>query len=63
MRTIVIDDKLMRDAMRATGFKTKRETVEFGLKTIVRLGKQRDIRKLRGKLYWLGDLDTMRTDL
>ena len=32
MRTnIVIDDKLMRDTLRATGLKTKREAVEQGL--------------------------------
>jgi Arc/MetJ family transcription regulator len=63
MRTnIVIDDKLMRDAMRASGFKTKREAVEFGLKTIVLLGKQKEIRQLRGKLDWQGDLEEMRTD-
>src|ERR1035438_2448547 len=33
MRTnIVIDDKLMRDTLRATGLKTKREAVEEGLR-------------------------------
>jgi Arc/MetJ family transcription regulator len=63
MRTnIVIDDKLMQNALRATGLKTKREAVELGLKTIVRLGKQAEIRRLRGKLSWHGDLDSMRTD-
>lgn len=41
MRTnIVIDDPLMEDALRLTGLKTKRETVELGLKTLVRLRKQ-----------------------
>jgi Arc/MetJ family transcription regulator len=63
MRTnIVIDDKLMRDALRATGLKTKREAVELGLQTLLRLRKQTEIRGLRGKLKWLGDLDAMRTD-
>jgi len=63
MRTnIVIDDKLMRDTLRATGLKTKREAVELGLRTLVRLGKQAEIRKLRGKLEWKGDLEAMRTD-
>lgn len=63
MRTnIVIDDKLMRDTLRATGVKTKREVVELGLKTLLRLRKQEEIRKLRGKLHWQGDLDSMRTD-
>jgi Arc/MetJ family transcription regulator len=63
MRTnIVIDDKLMRDALRATGIRTKREAVELGLRTLVRLKKQSEIRRLRGKLAWHGDLDAMRND-
>lgn len=63
MRTnIVIDDKLMRDALRATGVKTKREAVELGLRTLLRLSKQAQIRRLRGRLDWEGDLDAMRRD-
>lgn len=60
MRTnIVIDDKLMRDTLRATGLKTKREAVEAGLRTLLRLKRQAEIRR-RGKLDWKGDLDSMR---
>ena len=63
MRTnIVIDDKLMKDALRATGLKTKREAVELGLRTLVRLRQQAEIRNYRGKLHWEGDLDLMRLD-
>jgi Arc/MetJ family transcription regulator len=63
MRTnIVIDDKLMQDALGASGLKTKREAVELGLKTLLRLGKQAEIRKFRGKLAWDGDLEAMRSD-
>lgn len=63
MRTnIVIDDALMREAMKASGAQTKREAVEMGLKTLLKLSKQADIRKLRGKLDWQGDLDAMRRD-
>jgi Arc/MetJ family transcription regulator len=63
MRTnIVIDDALMSEAMRATGVKTKREAVELGLKTLLRLRRQQDIRRYRGKLAWSGDLDASRTD-
>ena len=63
MRTnIVIDDKLMKETLRLTGLRTKREAVELGLRTIVRLRKQEEIRKFRGKLKWQGDLDAMRTD-
>lgn len=63
MRTnIVIDDKLMKDTLRATGLKTKREVVELGLRTLLRLRQQESIRQFRGKLTWQGDLDAMRTD-
>lgn len=63
MRTnIVIDDALMADTLRATGLKTKREAVELGLRTLVRLRKQANLRRLRGKLAWQGDLDAMRRD-
>ena len=62
MRTsIVIDDTLMDDALKLTGLKTKREAVELGLKTLIRLKKQEEIRRFRGKLRWEGDLDEMRT--
>ena len=40
MRTnIVIDDQLMKKAMRVSGASTKRETVERGLELMVRLGR------------------------
>lgn len=63
MRTnIVIDDKLMKDTLKVTGLRTKREAVELGLRTLLKLRKQDEIRKFRGKLSWEGDLDDMRTD-
>jgi len=63
MRTnIVIDDQLMKDALRATGLKTKRDVVELGLRTLLRLRQQEEIKQFRGKLKWEGDLDAMRTD-
>ena len=63
MRTnIVIDDQLMADTLRVTGLRTKREVVELGLRTLLRLKQQAEIRKLRGKIAWEGDLDAMRRD-
>lgn len=62
MRTnIVIDDDLMEEALKASGSSTKKEAVELGLKTLVRLQKQERIRKYRGKLRWEGDLSEQRT--
>ena len=63
MRTnIVIDDKLMKATLRATGLKTKRAVVELGLRTLLRIRRQVAIRRFRGKLDWQGNLDEMRTD-
>ncbi len=63
MRTnILIDDDLMNAAMQATGVKSKKETVELALQTLVRLSKQQSIRDFKGKLQWDGDLESMRTD-
>ena len=63
MRTnIVIDDALMRDAMVASGLKTKRATIEEALRRYIRFQRQQDIMKLRGKITWEGDLDAMRRD-
>jgi Arc/MetJ family transcription regulator len=63
MRTnIMIDDKLMRDTLRATGLKTKREAVDQALRTLLRPRRHAEIRGLRGKLDWQGDLGAMRSD-
>ena len=63
MRTnIEINDGLMAKAMKASGFKTKRATVEEGLRLLVQIRAQGEIRQLRGKLRWEGSLDEMRRD-
>lgn len=61
MRTnIVIDDDLMAEALQASGCDTKREAVEQGLKLLVQRSQQQQIRELRGRINWEGDLDEMR---
>ena len=63
MRTnVVIDDKLMADALKASGARTKREAVELGLKSLLQVGRQAEVRRLKGKVNWEGDLDAMRRD-
>lgn len=63
MRTnIVIDDKLMRQAARLSNLKTKKAIVETGLRLLVQIRRQEEIRRARGKLKWTGDLDKMRAD-
>ena len=63
MRTnIVIDDDLMDEALKVSRLKTKKDAVEEGLKLLVQRKKQENIKDLRGKLHWKGDLEDMRTD-
>lgn len=64
MRTnIVIDDQLMKRAMRVSGASTKREAVQRGLELMVRFAEQeRLLRSARGKFRWEGDLAAMRRD-
>lgn len=61
MRTnIDIDDKLMRQAMRTSGARTKRAVVEEGLRLLIQTREQRSVRRLRGSVSWDGDLDDSR---
>jgi Arc/MetJ family transcription regulator len=61
MRTnIDIDDRLMRQAMRYSGARTKKATVEAGLRLLVETHGQRSITRLRGKVQWQGDLEHSR---
>ena len=63
MRTnIVIDNDLINEAMALGNLKTKKEAVEAGLKLFVQMKRQEQLKNLRGKLKWEGDLDKMRSD-
>ena len=59
---IVIDDKLMDLALKTTGLKTKKEVVEEGMKTLIKIKSQAKLKSLRGKLNWEGDIEKMRID-
>jgi Arc/MetJ family transcription regulator len=61
MRTnIVLDDNLIDRAQKLTGIKTKREVVQEALRTLILLREQAEVRQLRGKLNWQGNLDEQR---
>ena len=61
MRTnIDIDDRLMRQAMKSSRSRTKRAVVEAGLRLLVQTRAQANVRRLRGKIRWEGDLDKSR---
>lgn len=63
MRTnIVIDDRLMADALAASGLTSKRAVVEEALRRMVAIQKQSKLLGLYGKVDWQGDLEAMRLD-
>ena len=63
MRTnVVLDDELMKSAIRASGLRTKKATIEEGLKLLVQVKSQKRIKRFRGKLKWSGNLNEMRLD-
>ena len=56
-----IDDELIRDAMRITGITAESDVVEAGLRFLLQVSGQAEMRRFRGRLKWVGDLDEMRT--
>ena len=62
LTNIVIDDKLMAEALKLSQLKTKKAVVETGLKLLIQIKKQERIKSLRGKLNWDSDLEKMRLD-
>jgi len=63
MRTnIDIDDSLMRQAMRHSGSRTKKATVEAALRLLVATYGQSVIRRLKGRVDWEGELEASRRD-
>ena len=61
MRTyVVIDDDLMKSALKTSGIRTKKNAIEEGLKLLVQIKVQEKIRGYRGKLKWSGTLEEMR---
>jgi len=63
MRTnVVVDDDLMESALKLSGLNTKKDAIEEGLKLLVIVKRQKEIKNFRGKLKWSGNLDKMRLD-
>jgi Arc/MetJ family transcription regulator len=57
---IEIDDRLMEQAMRRSGARTKRAAVEAGLRLLAETHAQGSIRRLKGKVVWEGELHKSR---
>lgn len=62
MRTnIVLDDRLVKEAMKLAKVKTKREAVDIALRRFVHSGKQRKLLDLHGAGGLRKDYDYKRT--
>jgi Arc/MetJ family transcription regulator len=57
-----IDQSLIARALEASGLETQHEVIEFALRTLIQIKQQEEIRSLRGRLPWNGDLEAVRTD-
>ena len=60
--TIEIDNSLITNALQVTGLTAQQEVIELALNLLIQMKNQQNLRALRGKLAWEGDLDRMRTD-
>jgi Arc/MetJ family transcription regulator len=57
---IELDEKLVKQAMKLFGKKTKKELVHFALNELIRRERAKGILSLEGKVKWEGDLREMR---
>jgi len=57
MRTnIEIDDTLMAEAQKVSGYATKKQTAEQALRLLIRLRRQQEVDLAFGKYHWRGNL-------
>ncbi|HEY9802255.1 MAG TPA: type II toxin-antitoxin system VapB family antitoxin [Leptolyngbyaceae cyanobacterium] len=59
---LVINEKLIEEAINVTGLQNKQEVIELGLKTLIKLKQQEKIKAYRGKLQWDDNLEELRTN-
>lgn len=57
---IELDEKLVKEAMKLTHKKTKKDLVNYALKELVSRCKRKKLLELEGKVEWTGNLDEMR---
>jgi Arc/MetJ family transcription regulator len=60
--SVNLDENLFMKAWALSGLKTKKGLFEEVLRVYVRLGEQAQVKSLRGKLVWNGDLSEVREE-
>ena len=53
---IDLDDRLVEEGLRIFKRKTKKELIHRALQELLKTEKRKEIRKLRGRIQWEGDL-------
>lgn len=58
MRTnIVLDEKLLREALKLSNLKTKKDVIHAALTLFVQIKKKKDLKDLKGKIRFSPDYD------
>ena len=57
---IVLDEKLVKSCLKATGMKTQKELIDHALKELLRHEFQMKILELKGNVHWQGNIKSMR---
>lgn len=60
--TIVVDDQLMADALRATGLERREDVIEAALRELIERRRHDPLADAFGRMPWDGDLNAMRLD-
>ncbi|MBI4745414.1 MAG: type II toxin-antitoxin system VapB family antitoxin [Deltaproteobacteria bacterium] len=55
-----IDDRLVKEGLKLTHMKTKKELVNYALEELVKKIKRKGILKFEGRIAWEGNLNEMR---
>ena len=58
---IELDDKIVKEAIKLTHARTKKEVVNYALEELVKKLRRKKILELEGKVKWEGNLNEMRT--
>ncbi|HWR71889.1 MAG TPA: type II toxin-antitoxin system VapB family antitoxin [Nitrospirota bacterium] len=57
---IDLDDKLVKEGLKVTHLRTKKELVNYALEELIKKARRKRILELKGKVQWEGDLRQMR---
>lgn len=57
---IVLDERLVRQGLKVSGCKTKRDLVDLALREFLKATKRRELLGLRGQVRWEGNLNRLR---